>query len=66
MFFVTFFELLFIEAEATMKSCDNTRAATALNTEVALSIDLLRPTILANGTPEADIKAYIVIFGSED
>ncbi len=61
----TYFELLFIEAEAAMRSNDATRAATAHNAAIEASMNMLRATILVNGTPEADITAYIEAYGSE-
>jgi len=61
----TYFELLFIEAEAAMRSTNPGRAATALNAAITASMDMLRPTILANGVPEADITAYLAAFAAE-
>jgi hypothetical protein len=61
----TYFELLFIEAEAAMRSGNTTRAATAHNAAIKGSMDMLRTTILANGVPEADITAYQAAFGAE-
>jgi hypothetical protein len=61
----TYFELLFIEAEAAMRSGDAVRAATAHNEAIAASMDMLRSTILANGTPESYITDYLATFASE-
>jgi hypothetical protein len=61
----TYFELLFIEAEAAMRSGNTSRAATAHNTAITASMDMLRPTILVNGTPESDITDYLATFASE-
>ena len=70
---VTHFELLFIEAEAAMRSGDADRAATALNVAIKAQLDLVTPasiTYLASSggdvaAYQTQITNYIANFGNE-
>ncbi|WP_272149898.1 SusD/RagB family nutrient-binding outer membrane lipoprotein [Tenacibaculum aiptasiae] len=70
---VTHFELLYIEAEAALRSGDGARAATALNAAIQAQLDLVTPasitflTTSGGDVPayQTEIANYITNFGSE-
>ncbi len=55
----TYFELLFIEAEAAMRANNPGRAASALNAAIKAQLDLVTPSVIALLTAEGgDLVAY--------